>query len=225
MKEITVAFVDDHPVLLEGIGKIFSMDRAFRVVASGNSASDAIHISKEFRPDVLVMDLNMQGNAFEAIGSITRDVPDTKVVAFTASSDTDAAVKALGSGASGYVFKGSTTEELRRAILAVLQGGTFISQEVALGVVDALRSGKKRPDPDHKGLKLSIREHQVIKFLLIGKTNREIAAELGIGEKTVKHYIGIMLQKLQARNRTELVIAAQKLPQVTTGPWSGDYMN
>ncbi|MFD1327190.1 response regulator [Mycoplana ramosa] len=224
MGEVTLAFIDDHPVLLEGIGKIFSMDRAFRVVASGSSASDAIHISRQFRPDVLVMDLNMEGNAFEAIGWIARAAPETKVVAFTAASGTDAAVKALEAGASGYVFKGSTTEELRRAIFAVLKGGTFISQEVALSVITALRSSKKGHDLDRNALKLSVREQQVVSFLLLGKTNREIAAELGIGDKTVKHYIGILLQKLQVRNRTELVLAAQRLPHVTASP-IGDYLN
>jgi two-component system, NarL family, nitrate/nitrite response regulator NarL len=204
-----LALVDDHPVLLNGLGSIFAADSAFSVIGKGSSAPEAVAIGREHRPDVMIIDLGMPGNAIDAIASIVRDAPETKVVAFTASTDTQTAVDALDAGASAYVLKGSTIEELKEAIAAVLQGDTYISQDIAFKVIAALRSPPKRQQP--QAIRLSVREEQVVRLLLSGKTNREIAEELGIGEKTVKHYMTILMQKLHVRNRLEVVIAAQHM--------------
>lgn len=201
-----LALVDDHPVLLNGLGSIFAADSAFSVIGKGSSAPEAVAIGREHRPDVMIIDLGMPGNAIDAIASIVRDAPETKVVAST---DTQTAVDALDAGASAYVLKGSTIEELKEAIAAVLQGDTYISQDIAFKVIAALRSPPKRQQP--QAIRLSVREEQVVRLLLSGKTNREIAEELGIGEKTVKHYMTILMQKLHVRNRLEVVIAAQHM--------------
>lgn len=223
MSKATLAFVDDHPILLQGLERIFASDQSFLVVARGKTAADAIDISRSCSPDVIVIDLNMPGNAFEAIRAITGQSINTKVVAFTAATEIDLAVRALECGASGYVLKGNTIEELRAAICAVLQGETFVSQDVAFKVVSAFRKAAQQRDT--KVIQLSAREEQVVKLLLQGMTNREIAAELGIGEKTVKHYMTILMQKLHVRNRLEVVIAAQKLSTGTDGRERGSPLN
>jgi DNA-binding NarL/FixJ family response regulator len=207
MRNATLALVDDHPVLLRGLGDILNEEGNFSVIASGGSSKDATEIAMRDRPDVLIMDLNMPGNAFEAISLIVERAPETKVIAFTAATGTDVAVKALEAGASGYLVKGSTTTEVKGAIAAVLRGETYISQEVAFKVISALRTSTTRGNK----VRLSKREEQVLRLLMSGKTNREIAASIGIGEKTVKHYMTILMQKLQAKNRIEAVIAAQSL--------------
>lgn len=222
MSTARLVLVDDHPVLLQGLGTLLSADNSFSVVASGKSALDAVEISRRMRPDVMVMDINMPGNAFEAISTITNYLPDTRIVAFTAATETEIAVRALEAGASGYVVKGSTIDELKDAIVAVMQGETYVSQEVAFKVITALRGTPKREGV--KPVRLSVREGQVVKLLLLGKTNREIATELGIGERTVKHYMTVLMQKLEVRNRLEVVIAAQHLA-LTTGPDAGVYVN
>ena len=110
MSPISLAFVDDHPVLLEGIINVFKARPEFKVVATGVSAPDAMKIAATYRPDMIVIDLNMPGDAFDAIAQIK--ALHIKVVAFTASVDVDAAIRALEAGASGYVVKGVTAHEL-----------------------------------------------------------------------------------------------------------------
>ena len=152
----------------------------------------------------------MPGDPFEAIAKIAEFSPLTKVLAFTASAGIDYAVRALEAGVSGYVLKGSTANELSEAIQKVLTGDTFITPSFATKVIVALRDASLRKIAA-RAIKLSLREDQIIKLLLRGRTNKEIASQLKISEKTVKHYMTLLMQKLNVRNRLEVIIAAQKL--------------
>ena len=210
MASISVAFVDDHPVLLDGIASMFTTGTDFDVVAVGSSAADALAIASAQAPDVLVVDLSMPGNVFGAIAEIVGKAQGTKVLAFTAMTGIEYAVQALDAGASGYILKGSTADELKQGIRAVHCGETFITPSFANKVIVALRSASLRKVAA-QAIKLSIREEQIIRLLLRGRTNKEIALSLSISEKTVKHYMTLLMQKLSARNRIEVVIAAQKL--------------
>ena len=210
MASISVAFVDDHPVLLDGIASMFTTGTDFDVVAVGASAADALAIASAQTPDVLVVDLSMPGNVFGAIAEIVGKAQGTKVLAFTAMTGIEYAVQALDAGASGYILKGSTADELKQGIRAVHGGETFITPSFANKVIVALRSASLRKVAA-QAIKLSIREEQIIRLLLRGRTNKEIALSLSISEKTVKHYMTLLMQKLSARNRIEVVIAAQKL--------------
>lgn len=210
MVPISVAFVDDHPVLLDGIASMFTTGTDFNVVAVGASAADALAIASARAPDVLVVDLSMPGNVFAAIAEIVGKGEGTKVLAFTAMTGIEYAVQALDAGASGYILKGSTADELMQGIRAVHRGETFITPSFANKVIVALRSATARKAAA-QAIKLSIREEQIVRLLLRGRTNKEIALSLSISEKTVKHYMTLLMQKLSARNRIEVVIAAQKL--------------
>ena len=207
---ISVAFVDDHPVLLSGLMGLFAATVGFDVVAKGATAADAIQIASEFLPDILVMDLNMPGNAFQAITQITSKQGSTKVVAFTASPGIEHAVMALEAGASGYILKGGTIEELVAGLRAVHEGETYLPQGFATKVIVALRNNSIRKMAA-QAIRLSVREDQIIRLLLKGHTNKQIAKVLSISDKTVKHYMTILMQKLNARNRLEVVIQAQKM--------------
>lgn len=215
MRVTTLAFVDDHPILLEGLVRIFSESRDFDVVGKGQTAADAVKIASTTSADIIVLDLNMPGDAFDAIKTISAGCPQTKVIAFTASVSIDHAVLALEAGAHGYVVKGATADELIHAIDAVMQGETFITQSFATRVITALRNASLRKLAS-QAIKLSVREEQIVRLLLKGKTNKEIANQLLISEKTVKHYMTILMQKLNARNRIEVVLAAQRLDNGTT---------
>lgn len=206
MNRVSVAFVDDHPLFLAGVSSLFANQDRFSVVAIGSNATDALDIARRHRPAVMVMDLNMPGDAFAAIAQISRAC---KIIAFTASTGIDCAVRALDAGASGYVLKGSTADELLAAVELVIRGETFINQGLAAKVIQALRTAVR---PVQGGnLKLSAREQQIVQLLLRGFTNRAIADRLAISEKTVKHYMTVLMQKMHARNRLEVVIAAQKM--------------
>lgn len=210
MDPISVALVDDHPLLLAGVVNLFDVNDDFVVVGKGSSAEDALHLNRQHCPDVMVLDLFMPGNVFEVINEIVTNSSNTKVVAFTAMTGSDYAVKALNAGASGYILKGSSANELIEGVRAAYSGETYITPGFAHKVIEALRLASLRGIAS-SSIKLSIREEQIVRMLLHGRTNREIAVGLGIGEKTVKNYMTILMQKLHARNRLEVVIAAQKL--------------
>ncbi|WP_426235140.1 response regulator [Pararhizobium sp. DWP1-1-3] len=122
---ICVAFVDDHPILLEGLVSLYSLKKDLSIVAQGHHAVDAIKIAEQHSPDVIVLDLSMPGDSLAAIDIIIKTVTKTKVVIFTATSSIETAVKALNLGVFGYVLKGSTTLELHEAIIAAYNGETL----------------------------------------------------------------------------------------------------
>lgn len=206
---VRLAFVDDHPVVLQGIVYLFRRDPSFDVVASGSSAADAMEIAESSRPDVLFLDLSMPGNVFEVIAKIAEQCPWTRTVVYTAFSSVDSAMRALNAGAVGFVLKGSTLPELYEAIHAVMRDELYITNQYASQVLAGLRNRAHRQELGG-AIKLSVRERQIIDHLLHARTNREIAESLSISEKTVKHYMTSLMSKLNARNRVELVIEAQR---------------
>ncbi len=210
MPAISVAFVDDHPILLAGIETLFKTNADFETVGFGQCAGDALHLVATFRPDVIVVDLNMPGRVLETISEIALGRSGTKVVVFTATNVVDHAICALEVGATGYVLKGSTVSELIHAIRTVHAGDTFITPSFAAKVVAGLRTASVRRAAA-QAFRLSVREEQVLRLLLRGGTNREIAQTLFISDKTVKHYMSVLMQKLNVRNRIEVVLAAQEM--------------
>ncbi|ODA65936.1 Transcriptional regulatory protein DegU [Methyloligella halotolerans] len=212
MSRSTIAVVDDHPVFLEGLAALLSSRRDLELLARGACANDAVSLAEQYQPDVLVMDLNLPGNALEAIHQVRSSGSSTRVLVFTASTNVNHAVSALESGAWGYVVKGSTAAEFFEAVNCVLQNQTYITPSFAAQVISALRAASA---PDNvKSVKFSVREEQIIQLLYLGRTNKEIANKLDLSEKTVKHYMTLLMQKLHARNRVEVVLAVQKLGAV-----------
>lgn len=210
MKTMSVALVDDHPLMLEAVASLLGREGGFDIVATGVNANDVVDICKRNKPQVIVVDLNMAGDVYAAIPAAISASPTTKVIAFTAATGVDPAIRALDSGATGYVLKGSSSRELIDAITSADAGETYITQHFASRVISALRDTTLRRRAA-EAVKLSIREQQIVRLLLHGKTNKEIALTIHISEKTVKHYMTLLMQKLQVRNRLEVVIAAQKL--------------
>lgn len=206
---VSIAFADDHPMLLKGIVTLFEGDPAYTVVGSGVCANSAFEIVKAHGPDIIVMDLSMPGDIFRVIERMAAEFPQTRIVIFTAFSSIESALKALDAGATGFVLKGSPCEELFEAVCAVLDGQMYITRQYASQVMSGLRE-KNRRDHLREAVRLSIREKQIVGQLLQARTNREIADELHISEKTVKHYMTGLMVKLKARNRVEVVIAARQ---------------
>lgn len=206
---VTLAFIDDHPVLLEGMTALFSCDPRFEVVAKGMSANDAMSVVRQHHPNLLFMDLSMPGDVFSAIGEIAENHSGTKVIVFTAFSSADSALRALDAGATGFVLKGGRVEEVLEAVDVVLRDEMYITKQYAGQVMSGLRH-KARRNELARSVRLSVREKQVVGHLMTGQTNREIASNLSISEKTVKYYMSSLMTKLHARNRVEVVIAAQQ---------------
>ncbi|MBR0975129.1 MULTISPECIES: LuxR C-terminal-related transcriptional regulator [Bradyrhizobium] len=209
MSTVTIAVIDDHPLMIEAIHALLRRTKGFEIVGSGTTAYDVIDLCERNQPQVAVVDLSIPGDVYAAIENAIRISPTTKIVAFTAATGVDSAIRALDAGASGYVLKGSNTAELIQAIWSVQSGETYITQSFASRVIAGLRDASLRRKAAQAVI-LSIRERQIVRLLMNGKTNKEIAIAIKISEKTVKHYMTALMQKLQVRNRLEVVIAAQK---------------
>lgn len=217
MKEkIKVAIFDDHPILLAGIASLLQDWRNGELVGSGRSACELYEVVSRTGADVAVVDMRMPGSPIEAIADLATRLPHVRILAFTASTNIDLAVAALEAGCTGYLLKGCTVDELKLAIETVHAGETFITPAMAAKVIAALRA-QSMPKPSSEQVRLSSREEQVLKLLLRGGTNKEIGRALSISDKTVKHYMTILMQKLNARNRIEAVLAAQQLEKAHVG--------
>lgn len=210
MPERLIAIVDDHPLLMEGIGALLKRWGGFTLAATGNVADDIVSIAKSHHPDQMIVDLNMAGDVFQAISDALKLAPETKIIVFTASINADDAIRALDIGARGYVLKGSPGEDLFQALGATQQGDVYVTPAFATKVIGALQD-KALQRQKAISNRLSVREEQIVKLLLLGKKNSEIAHELSLSDKTVKGYMTNLMAKLNARNRLEVVITAQKL--------------
>jgi len=213
MSSISVVVVDDHPLMVVAISNLLNRARGFEVVGTGASANDIVELCERSKPQIAVVGLRMPGDVYAALPIAIKFPPSTKIVAFTAASGVDPAIRALDAGASGYVLKGSSTNELLQAISAVLSGETYITRTFANNVVAALRdaSGRRKAA---EAVILSIREQQVIRLLMNGKTNKEIAIAVETTEKAIKHIRTALMKKLQVRNRLEVLIAARRMQEL-----------
>ena len=209
---ISIGLVDDHPLMIAGIVAFLSRAQGLQILSTGSTARDIIDISSRFHPDVIIVDLRMAGDVYAAIATSIKISPNTKIVAFTAATGVDSVIRALDAGANGYVLKGSSAQELIQAVESVCQGETYITRSFESQVITGLRNASLRRVAA-EAVQFSIREDQIVQLLLRGKTNKEIAISLKISEKTVKNYMTILMQKLNARSRLEAVIAAQKLTE------------
>jgi DNA-binding NarL/FixJ family response regulator len=207
---ISIAFIDAHPTFLAGLSALFAPLPDFNLVAVGHCVTDAMTICTQLRPDVLIVDYNIPGNVLDTIAEIAMQRLGTRVLVFTAATGIDEAIAALEAGAGGYVLKSSSLDDLIAAVRTVHAGDTYITASFAAKVVAGLRTASLRKS-SIEAMRLSLREEQVLRLLLRGSTNREIAGTLNIGEKTVKHYMTVLMQKLNVRNRVEVVLAAQQL--------------
>jgi DNA-binding NarL/FixJ family response regulator len=216
MAHVSVAVVDGHPVLLEGIGAVIARQGGFSLVAVGSTASEICSITRCHRPDAMIIDLSMPGEPFIAIADAARAAPKMAIIVFTASDCIFDAVKALDAGASGYVLKASSSKELIEAIDMTLRGEIYITPSLATKVIGALRQ-RALERQVAVSPKLSVREDQIVKLLLCGKRNRDIGRILSLSEKTVKAYMTRLMHKLDARSRLEVVVSVKKLYPTSFG--------
>lgn len=205
-----IAFVDDHPTLLRGMAALFASSDAYEIVGTGNSADDAVDLAVNRELDVLIVDLSMPGDIFAAVAQIVERAPQTRVLVFTAYADVDKALRIIDAGAHAYVLKGRPSEDLYEAIRAVSSGETYVSPGFSQQVMSGFRNRTKR-EKEVASARLSAREQQIVTCLLEAKTNKEIARTLGLSEKTVKHYMTNLMNKLKVKNRLEVVLAAQNI--------------
>jgi two-component system, NarL family, nitrate/nitrite response regulator NarL len=207
---LNLILIDDHPIMLAGLVDILKSHKGYNVVATGTTADSALRLVRDHDCDILVADLNLPGNMLETIQQIRADYPSVRVLVFTASSSVESCMQLLAAGATGYVLKGSSGGDLFYAIEEVATGKEYISTSMATKVIREMRMAENRK-AERASVALNAREDQVVRELLNGASNKEIANTLNLSDKTVKHYMTQIMQKLNARNRVEVVLEVQRL--------------
>lgn len=198
MEKIRILVADDHTVVRMGLSALLDMQRDMHVVGQAKNGKEAAEEALRLKPDVVIMDLMMPVmDGTEATRKIREQLPETNVVILTTYTTTDGIASAIDSGACGAVFKSDANDELITAIRTVAGGGKFVSPAID-------RQFKCDPPADH----LSPRQIDILKGIVAGKSNTEIAKELGISPTVVRDHTTIIFEKLGVSNRVEAVAAA-----------------
>ena len=206
---IRILLVDDHAVVRQGLKMFLGLDPDLEVIGEAENGEEAIRLTRELNPDVVLMDLLMPVmDGITAIAHIRRDFPDTEVIALTSVLEDEAVMKAMRAGAIGYLLKDTQAEELRRAIKAAAAGQVQLSPQAAARLMREVRA----PESPEK---LTERETDVLRLLALGRANKEIALELNIGEKTVKTHVSGILRKLGVPSRTQAALYAVRIGLVS----------
>lgn len=211
-----IAVVDDHPIFGDGVANALAADPTFEIVGRGSTAEHAIRIAQEQLPDILLLDINLPGNGIDATRKIAELCPIVRVIILTASESEEHLTQALEAGARGYLVKGIGATQLIETLKAIQQGETYVSPGLAARLLTRMA---RRSQSAEDGVVLTNREEDILALVAIGKTNKEIARAFDIAEKTVKHFMTNIMQKLQVRNRVEAAIAArQRVRQFEKNP-------
>lgn len=217
-KPITqVAIVEDNPALGNGLRKIVESADDFRCVGVWTSAEEALKKVEAFLPQVILMDINLPGmSGIEATARIKQHLPEIQVIMVTVYRDHDQIFAALKAGASGYLLKRSTPEEVRQAVRDVRSGGAPMSAEIARRVVEAFHQPIAKPVADE--VKLSKRETEILESLSKGLANKEIADRLEISVETVRVHLRRVYEKLHVHSRTEAAMKFRDAKDAPRGP-------
>ncbi len=203
MPKQRIVLVDDHEVVRLGLRALLERHPDFEVVAEAGTAREAIERVKEFSPNIVVMDIRLPGGSgIEACQEITQNYPDTRVIMLTSYAEDEMLFSAIRAGAAGYVLKQIGGEDLIRAIKAVGRGEALLDPVVTQRIFQEVRKAA-RDEEASAFSELTQQEKHVLLLVSEGKTNREIARELFLGEGTVRNYVSSILSKLNVSNRAE----------------------
>lgn len=210
--KILVGVVDDHPLLREGVVYILKGAPDIEVVAQGAAAKEAIDIASIPVLDVLVLDISIPGGGLNALQTIMDNNPKVKVLMLTVSADETDVLSALRMGAKGYVLKGVSGPELIQALRSVYLDGQYISPSLGAKLLLDVGRGKSIT----KGSvfeDLSSRQDEILLLVGQGLSNKEIGAKLHLSDRTIKHHMTNVFQKLGVRNRLEAALLVRQKTQ------------
>ena len=208
---IRVLIADDQALFRRGLFVVLGTEDGVEVVAEAENGEEAVDKARELVPDVVLMDVRMHKvNGIEAAAQIRADLPTTKILMLTVSDEEEDLYEAIKAGATGYLLKEISVEEVAEAIRAVMQGQSLISPSMASKLLNEFNALARRAE-DRQQLPapaLTNREIEVLRLVAKGMSNREIAEELYISENTVKNHVRNILEKLHLHSRMEAVIYA-----------------
>ncbi len=204
---ISILVADDHPIFRDGLVKSLEEERTFSVVGVASSGMEAIELAASLKPDIALLDLSMPGGGLSAIAQIASQQLAKHVAMLTVSEDGEDVSEALRLGAKAYILKGVSARELRSILSDVVNGKTHVAPSLAAKMLTFMTRERETASPLDD---LTAREEDILRLVATGQSNREVADALGLQEKTVKHYMTTILEKLHARNRVEAALIAQK---------------
>ncbi len=208
----TILIVDDHPVVREGLSSLIETVDGMSVIAQSSNGPDAVSKASVYRPDVVLMDLNMpDGSGIEATRAIAQHYPECKVLVLTMSEDSESIAEAVRAGARGYLLKGASQHEIIRAVHTVANGGALFSAVIADHVLGQLHETKPTTAALVRTLpELTGREQETLAMLAKGARNHSIATALGISTKTVANHLSMIFTKLNVEDRAHAMILARE---------------
>ena len=220
-RPLTLLLVDDHEVVRQGLAALLGRRAEFEIVAEAGTVAEAVDAARRFRPDLIVMDVRLpDGSGIEACRDIRAELPDTRVVMLTSYPDEDAVLSAIIAGASGYLLKQVRARDLVAALEAVGRGESLLDPAVTGRVLERIRRIATTEQPDALA-QLTSQEQKILLLVAEGKTNKEIAADVFLSDKTVKNYVSSILAKLNLERRAQAAAYMAHLRNTDRGTDSG----
>lgn len=205
-ENLRILVADDHPLFREGVVHSLAAEADFTVVGQASSGEQALDMARDLLPDVALLDIGMPGwGGIVAAEKIASACPTTRIVMLTVLEDEDKLLAAFKAGARAYVLKGVSAHELASVVRSVAQGEVYVTPSLAAGILVTLSRNHSPQDPLEG---LTERESEILKLVGRGMTNRAIGEQLHLSEKTIKHYVTNILEKLHVRSRVEAAMLA-----------------
>ena len=207
---IRVLLADDHRMLREGLRRSMT-EEGFDVVGEADNGEQAVAMAADLLPDIVLMDVSMpEMDGVEATRAIRATGTHTRVIMLTMHADKEVLAEAIRAGASGYLVKDCSTDEVADAVRLAAQGDTALSPQLAATMLDEVRR-LEVPDPAEEDRVITRREEEVLQLIADGCSTPEVAEQLYISQKTVKNHLASIYQKLDARDRTQAVLQAVRM--------------
>jgi len=206
---ISIIVVDDHPLFREGVVMTLLESGKFDVVAQAGTKEDALRAAERHLPDLILVDVSMPGGGIETAAELAERVPFVKVIMLTVSEQEKDVQAALKAQARGYILKGVASEELIKILTDISKGDSYISPNLAANLLMRSSEDEQKQTPDD--FDLTDREIQILEKLAVGMSNRDIAIDICLSEKTVKHYMTNIMNKLHVSNRVQAAIKAYEM--------------
>ncbi len=211
-ENLRIAVVDRHPLFRTGVRTALSVRPTWQLVGQGVDCTDAGDIISEHEPDILLLDQNAGGSVLDVVRDAAGQERLTRIIILAASMDEEHVSSALDYGARGYILKSEDPQSLIQAIICVARGESYVTPSLAASVFQYIKK-KEKSRAIRPGLNdLTRRETEILYCVGLGLSNKNIAQKLRISEKTVKHYMSNILQKLRVENRVQAALIAQKSP-------------
>lgn len=208
VNQISIMISDDHALIREGLKQLLEFDGDISVIEEAANGEECIDKVVRYNPDVLLLDINMpKMNGIEVLENIRDRGLNQKVIILTVHNEVEYMLKAMDLGVNGYILKDSCSREIKQAIYSVIKGEVFIQKEL----VPVLNSKLLKRDIDKEKIKsLTNRELEILKLVSYGKSNKDLASDLNISERTVKNHLSSLFKKIDVEDRTQAAVFAIK---------------